>query len=284
VAWRKSAGEEKTKLSSWEGDYVSGGKSYILANGSRAMYKSPAMKEDFNKTVVDKVKSGEMSETMAVGALISFGKATKYEKDTGQLDPKRKSVGATTEKKGNAKMPKKVAKKQPTKPKYNRHGKRHTEYEIGGKQLKRGDKVKITVGGKEVEGEFRHVNINDHSPNGYAVVNVDGKLYERSLSKVSAVDSKGSKIASGGMSAHMKAIENIDSQKAAKTLAILQAYTGGTRNNKLASLFTREEAYAIGVNSSAVEKELKERGAKADAGVTKTATKQAVKNLKKLKF
>lgn len=85
--------------------------------------------------------------------------------------------------------------KQPTeipKPKkqkkYNTHGKRHVEFhhEDSNTKYKQGDEVKLTVKGKEITGKFRHVNVNDHSPKGYAVIRGDdGKLYERSLGKIS---------------------------------------------------------------------------------------------------
>lgn len=52
------------------------------------------------------------------------------------------------------------------------------------KKVKQGDTVKFAVKGEVVSGEFRHVNKNVHSPNGYAVIKLNGKIYERVLERV----------------------------------------------------------------------------------------------------
>lgn len=48
-----------------------------------------------------------------------------------------------------------------------------------------GDPIEFTLKGKQVVGEYRHLHINNHSPNGYVVIKFDDKFYERVVSKVS---------------------------------------------------------------------------------------------------
>lgn len=64
--------------------------------------------------------------------------------------------------------------------KYGFHG--HNE-EIKG--LVKGDKVEFLIKKKVVVGEFVHFHVNNHSPKGYVVIKMNGKIYERVLSKVS---------------------------------------------------------------------------------------------------
>lgn len=69
--------------------------------------------------------------------------------------------------------------------KYAKSGKRQLEHN----GIKQGDKVFFDLGGKRVKGEFRHMNINIHSPKGYYViiaeVNGKKKLFERKPETVS---------------------------------------------------------------------------------------------------
>lgn len=68
--------------------------------------------------------------------------------------------------------------------KYKKTGKRSLEWEFEGTLVERGDTVCFVLKGEAVEGEFRHVNQNMHSPKGYAVIKVGKKLYERTINKV----------------------------------------------------------------------------------------------------
>jgi len=75
-------------------------------------------------------------------------------------------------------------KEQSTKPygKFGLHG-----HNIDVKGLKKGDSVSFDIKKQTVIGEFIHVHVNNHSPNGYAVIKYAGKIYERVMDKVNKV-------------------------------------------------------------------------------------------------
>jgi hypothetical protein len=64
--------------------------------------------------------------------------------------------------------------------KYGTHGRNE---EI--KEYTKGDMVEFELKKTKVVGEFIHFHINKHSPKGYAVIKFDGKIFERTLSKIS---------------------------------------------------------------------------------------------------
>jgi DNA-binding MarR family transcriptional regulator len=66
--------------------------------------------------------------------------------------------------------------------KYGLHGK---NIEVAG--LTKGDMVEFEIKKQIVIGEFVHVHVNNHSPEGYAVIKFDGKIYERVLDKIKVV-------------------------------------------------------------------------------------------------
>lgn len=73
---------------------------------------------------------------------------------------------------------------QSTKPygKFGLHG-----HNVDVKGLKKGDSVSFEIKKETVIGEFIHVHVNNHSPNGYAVIKYAGKIYERVMDKVNKV-------------------------------------------------------------------------------------------------
>ena len=75
---------------------------------------------------------------------------------------------------------------------YKKSGERKLSLEVeieSGKQvvLERGMLVYFNVKKEQKIGEFRHANFNVHSPKGYAVISVGGKIYERVFTKISGL-------------------------------------------------------------------------------------------------
>lgn len=70
--------------------------------------------------------------------------------------------------------------------KYNKSGVRTLEWN----GVKQGEQVEFKAGGKTLVGEFRHMNKNVHSPNGYIVIRHEKKLYERKPELVTPVKGK----------------------------------------------------------------------------------------------
>lgn len=70
---------------------------------------------------------------------------------------------------------------------YTKSGQQHLEWTLANGVVKRGDMVTFLLKGTTTTGEFRHVNCNVHSPNGYCVIKVEGKIFERVPALVSLV-------------------------------------------------------------------------------------------------
>ena len=139
------------------------------------------------KKVTAKVSPKKTAKTVAVAETVELDKdvkeALKDVPTTVNENPLSKENLTATLANLNAILPKKVGGNLGKT--YAKTGKRIYAFKIGDTVLKENDLVKIDVKGEKTVGKFRFVNVNVHSPKGYAVVlvNVNGKnkVYERAI-------------------------------------------------------------------------------------------------------
>lgn len=114
-------------------------------------------------------------------------KATVTSKDVEAAKVAIKAVATTPDVKKTTPKATPAAKTEATvaaKPyaKYGMHG-----HNVEHADFSKGDPIGFDLQGERHVGEFVHVHVNNHSPNGYAVIRYNGKIYERTLNKIFTV-------------------------------------------------------------------------------------------------
>lgn len=66
---------------------------------------------------------------------------------------------------------------------YKKYGMHGTNHDL--EDYKKGDLIEFDLKGNKVVGEYVHLHVNKHSPNGYVVLRFEGKIYERTPNKIS---------------------------------------------------------------------------------------------------
>ncbi len=148
-------------------------------------------KKSAKKKETAPAKEEKVEETLPPSVDEQFDALVKEVLDTPKPVSKRRSVaGAVIKDEVEGDKPAatvKTTKAKAGKPwgKYGAHGQNQS---LEG--FAEGDNVVFTLKGKEVTGTFSHFHVNNHSPKGYLVIKMDGKIYERVLAKVSMIDAK----------------------------------------------------------------------------------------------
>jgi hypothetical protein len=136
------------------------------------------------KKVADNKVAEELAKKVSRQGGVVLGKDQKplkaVAKPSAPVAPKKAVVSTVVK----PKTPSVSTKKEPVttgKPygKFGFHG-----HNVDHPTLEAGDQVGFMLKGNVVIGEFVHVHVNNHSPNGYAVIRYNGKIYERVLDKI----------------------------------------------------------------------------------------------------